>query len=810
MIKNSFKVAWRSMQKQKLFTTIKIGGFAIGIAACILISLFIIDEISYDKHYKGADQIFRIANEDSSHGTSSRWTLLGAPIRNILYEQYPEFEKVARVILWDGWQAGSNQFRTVGSKQNIYEKGFIYADPELLDILEIPMIYGESSYALTEPNSIVLSRRKAEKHFPNENPVGKQIVLNDHQRLYTVGGVMDLPSNTHLQCDFILTLEGIEFWRGEQTDWCCKNYEYYVKLNPGIDKEALEDKLLYLNEAHIVPYLEASGSVDAAHFKESRKYYLQPIENIYLNVDSVEDMASVHGIEDVVWILGVVAVFILSLACINFINLSTAKSAQRAKEVGLRKVVGSQRTHLIFQYLIESLLYSFFAVILGILISIVFLPFFNDVAGKSLSFPWEKLWFIPGVLTITLIVGIVAGIYPAVYMTAFKPIEVLKGKISQGARNSRFRSTLVVFQFTISLVLVIGAVIVSQQMYFILNKELGYNSHQVITIEATRTMGPQQKVFKEELLKVASVENVTISSYIPIPGTEQNNQDYWKEGRTKLDPGVECRHWQVDQDYMETLEIKLTKGRQLQEEIASDTSAIVINETMASLLRLEEPIGSKIYGSSKLWHVVGVVEDFHFGAMSEPIGPLGMVLSRWGGSMVITKVSTENMKETLSQITSIWDAFMPHQAIRYSFLDDRFSKTWTNETLGRIQTIFSAFAGLAIIIACLGLFALSAFTMEQRNKEISIRKVLGASFASLFGIITLDFVKLLLISFVVAIPIGWYTMDSFLIDFAYRIEIRWTVFALTGLGFLVIVLSTVSKHAIALAAKNPAETLKDE
>lgn len=809
MLKNYFKVAWRSMIKQKVYAAIKIGGFAIGIAACILISLYIIDETHFDTHYQDGDRIFRLTNEYAS-AENDRWTLLGAPIRKILYDQFPEIEKVARVIVWEMRYAGDNQFRRIENKQNFYEKGFIYADPELLDILEIPMVYGESGHALSESNTIVLSKSKADKHFPNENPVGKQITLNDGALDLTIGGVMeDLPANTHLQFDFIISLSGIEFWRGEQTDWCCKNYEYYVKTQPGTDKNTLEKKLLSIRDDHIVPYLESSGSANAQDVKENHFYYLQPIRNAYLRSDNVDDMISRHGVEDVVWILGVIAMFILFLACVNFINLSTAKSAQRSKEVGLRKAIGSYRSNLIFQHLSESILYSFLAVLLGVGFAWILLPTFSDVADKTLVLPFLEWWFFLGILALTLFVGLVAGIYPALYMTSFRPVEALKGQVRQGAKSSLFRSALVVFQFTISLVLIIGAIIVSQQMRFILNKELGYNNEQVIVIEETRPMRSAQRIFKDELVKLADVKNATISSYIPIAGTAQNNQNFWQAGKSKIDRGVESRLWRVDDDYFQTLGLKLAEGRELDAHIASDTSSIIINESMARLLQLKKPIGSKIEGSGRTWQVIGIVEDFHFGSVANPIGPLCMVLSN-SGSMVIAKVNTKDMFATLTQISEVWDKLMPNQAIRYSFLDERFAKTWTNETLRRTQTIFSAFAGLAIFIACLGLFALATFTMEQRSKEISIRKVLGASLSSLFSLVTSHFFKLVLLSLILAIPLGWWLMNLFLEDFAYRIDISWEAFAITGIAAFLIVLFTVSKQAISLATSNPVKSLKDE
>lgn len=811
MFTNNFKIAWRGLLKQRTYAAIQIGGLAIGIASCILISLFIKDEVSYDTHYEDGERIFRLANAYTDANDFGRWTLIQAPVRSILYESFPEIEKVSRIVVREWKNAGDNQFRKVESKRNIYEKGFIYADPEILEILEVPMIYGVQKDALKQPNSIVLSRSKAEKYYPNENPVGKQIALNDGETVLTIGGVMDdFPGTSHLQYDFIITLADFEFWPGEQTNWCCSNYEYYLKLKPGTDKMALEKKLLYIRDNFVIPQLEARGATDVEDVKKFRSYYLQPVSNIYLNPDEVGDGLPSHGVLDVVRVLAIIAVIILLLACINFVNLSTAKSANRAKEVGLRKVIGSSRLDLIYQYLSESLLYSFSAILLGAMVSWFVLPWFNALTEKAISFPWMEWWFVSSLLLGVVVVGILSGGYPALYLSAFKPADVLKGKLRLGSRNVPLKNGLVVFQFVTSIVLIIGAMIVHRQMDFFLNKKLGFSKDQVITIESADTMGESRQAFKEALLQQSDVKQVTVSSYLPIAETAVNNYEFWQRGRKELDPGVEARVWSVDADYIETLGMHLVSGKDFLPSSNSDKESIIINQKMADLLNLDQPIGATLvsnFGSPR--RVIGVVEDFHFGSLAGPIGPLCMLPGK-SGSQVIVKVESEDMEKTMQSITSLWDDFMPNQPIRYSFLDERFANTWTNRMLNRIESIFLVFAGLAISIACLGLFALSAFMVEQRAKEISIRKVLGASIKSILVLVTSGFVKLVFAAMLIAIPIGWYFMRQFLADFAYRIDLSWDVFLTSGLLAVFIAVLTVGHQALKVAFSNPVDSLRDE
>src|SRR5882762_1718248 len=807
MFQNYFKIAWRTMSRQKMYTGIKIGGFALGLATCILIFLFIRHEVSYDKQYKAGAHLYRVYN-DYSGPDGGKWTSFPASIVHILKNDFPEVEKAGRLIPYSGWfNAGSNLFRPADKLENSYEEGFAYADQELLEVLEIPMVYGNPLHALDKPNTVVLSKRKADKYFPNEDPTGRTIILNeDKTKPYTIGGVMyDFPANKHLQSDFLLTLTGVEFWPGEQTSWCCWNYNAYVRLRRDANPALLEKKLLSITNTYYVAYLKETGNQSAADVKKYQHFRLQPIGDIHLQSEGISDSIP-HGDIRYIWLFGGIAIFILLLACINFINLSTAKSANRAKEVGLRKVVGSARGYLVRQFLTESLVYSFVSFVLAILIVSLAMPYFNSVAGKHLIIPWTEWWLFPILIAAAIVIGLLAGIYPSFYLSAFKPVDVLKGSVSRGSKSSKLRSGMVIFQFTTSIILIIGTVIIHRQMKFILNTKVGFDKEQVLTIQGANTMEGNQTTFKDELLKLADVEHVTINSYLPIEGTKRDQNPFWKDGKSKEEKAVGAQKWYVDEDYLSTMGMKLVEGRNFILGLASDSQSIVINQAMAKAMGLTKPVGERIM-NWETYTVIGVVEDFHFESMKGAIGPLSLVVGH-GGSIVSVKAKSKNMANVLQSVTRVWNKFMPHQPIRYSFLDESYARMY--DDVQRMGNIFASFAILAIIVACLGLFALSVFMVEQRSKEISIRLVLGASVKNVFRLLTQNFVKLVLISFVVAAPLSWYMMQKWLEDYAYKVNITWDVFFLAGLISVFIALLTVSYQSIRAALANPAESLRTE
>ncbi|MEO7990138.1 MAG: ABC transporter permease [Chryseolinea sp.] len=805
MLQNYFKIGWRNLSKQKMYSSIKIGGFALGIAACLLIALFIKDELSYDRHYPDGDRIFRVLQAYHFRGESGKDVWFQAPFAKALKDDYPEIEKVGRYNSSELFGAGSNQIRRADEAENTFEEGFVYADQELLEILQVPMVYGNLKHCLDEPHTIVITKSKADKYFPGENPVGKLMVRNnDNANPFKVGGVMeDFPANSHLHFDFIMTMKGVEFWDGEQSYWGATNYPTYILLRQGADAAQLEKKLSKVIEKYLLPHWLNEGMADAKEAAKSVWFELQPVKDIYLRSEGVSDPLS-HGDIRFVWLFGAIAGFILVIACINFINLSTAKSANRAKEVGLRKTVGSYRSNIINQFLTESLVFSFLSFAIGLVLAWLLLPFFNVLSAKSLIFPWQE-WELYPILVIALIaVGILAGLYPAFYLSAFKPVNVLKGNVSRGSKNATTRSMLVVFQFTTSITLIIATFIIYRQVEYILNKKVGFDKEQVLLIQGTSTLDKQIKTFKNELTKLSAVKSVTISDYLPIKGTKRNGNSFFKEGRSKTDQSVGTQVWRVDHDYIKTMGMKLIEGRNFSEDMRTDSASIIINRAMAKELELTDPVGQRIM-NWQVYNVIGVVEDFHFESLREEIGPLALILGD-DSNIISVKISSTDMSSVISSVEAIWKKFSPNQPIRYSFLDESYAHMY--DDVQRMGRIFISAAVLAIIVACLGLFALSAFMVEQRSKEISIRLVLGASLKSIFSLLTINFLKLVLISIVIAAPVAWYMMHKWLQDFTYRTEITWDVFVLAGaIGVLIAVL-TISYQSIKAGLIKPAENLK--
>jgi putative ABC transport system permease protein len=813
MIKNYFKIALRQFRKQKMYAAIKIGGFAFSIAACLLIALYIRNELSYDKMYPNANRIYRLVGVYNDNGKIEKATDWPAPISKALKANFPEIELSGRMMSNSLiGHAGNDELRRADRVQNTYEKGFTYADQQTLDILKLPMVYGKQEAALKEPFTMVISKSKADKYFPGQNPIGQVMYLdNDKAHPYRIGGVMaDLPETSHLHpYNFLLSLSGMEFWNGEQNNWDDTNYPDYVLLQPGANVARLEKKITsIITKDYYLPTLLKDGTKDAEKMISNFKMVLQPVTDINLYSYDIEDGLS-HGDIRFIWLFGGVAAFILIIACINFVNLATAKSANRAKEVGLRKVVGSYRSSLIKQFLTESLLCSLLSFIIGLFLAWLLLPYFNTLASKSLTMPWGEWWLLPMILVSAFIIGIIAGLYPAFYLSAFKPAQVLKGAISTGSKGSVLRNSLVVFQFTASILLIIGTLVIYNQMHYILNQKVGFDKDQVVIVQGANTLGDKNvKNFKNELEKLASVKSASISDYLPIAGTKRNGNTFFTDGRTRLDAGVSGQYWQIDDTYLKTLGMKLVEGRNFSYNMSDDTAGktIIINQTLAKKLNLKNPIGAKITNGDT-FTVIGVVQDFNFENMHDQIGPVALHFGL-SPSMVSVKVRGADMKNTLQSIAATWKQFAPDQPIRYTFMDESFANMYADVT--RMGNIFTTFAILAIIIACLGLFALSAFMAEQRSKEIGIRKVLGASVSGITTLLSFDFVKLVVLAILIASPIAWWGTNKWLQGFAYREPLQWWIFAVAGLAAIFIALITVSFQSIKAALMNPVQSLKAE
>ena len=812
MFKNYFKIAIRQIRKQKMYSAIKIGGFAFSIAACLLIALYIRSELSFDRMYPDANRIYRLLGVYNNNGTLEKQTYWPAPLGKALKADFPDVELSGRLMSGTLMGAGNAEIRRADQVENSYEDKITFADQQVLDMLKLPMVYGNRSQALANPLTMVISKSKSDKYFPGQNPIGRVMYLNnDKTRPYTIGGVMqDMPATSHLQYNFLLTLTGMEFGNGEQNNWSNYNYSDYLLVRAGTDPKKLEKKISAdIVKKYLLPQMISDGTKNAAGEAAKFSLVLQPVTVINLYSYDIDDGLS-HGDIRFIWLFSAVAGFILIIACINFVNLATAKSANRAKEVGLRKVVGSYRSSLIKQFLIESLLYSCLSFIIGLLLAWLLLPYFNILASKSLTMPWGEWWLLPVILFSAFVIGIVAGLYPAFYLSAFKPEQVLKGELATGSKGSLLRNSLVVFQFTASIVLIIGTMVIYNQMHFILNQKIGFNKDQVVIVQGANNLGDENLLrFKNDLQKLASVKSISISDYLPIDaGTKRNGNTFFIDGRSKLDAGVYGQFWQIDDTYLKTLGIKLVEGRNFSYEKSDDTAGktVIINRALAKKLNLKRAIGARIT-NGYTFTVIGIVQDFNFESMHDLIGPL-MLHFGISPSLVSIKVSGTDMKTTLQSIAATWKKFAPDQPIRYSFLDESFANMYAD--VQRMGYIFTTFAILAILIACLGLFALSAFLAEQRSKEIGIRKVLGASVSGITKLLSLDFVKLVALAILIASPIAWWGMNKWLQGFAYREPVRWWIFASAGLVAILIALITVSFQAIKAAIMNPVRSLRTE
>jgi putative ABC transport system permease protein len=822
MFPNFLRVALRQMRKQGFYTAINIGGFALGIATCLLIALYIHHETSYDRDYPNGDRLYRIYESWDYRGNTGKGTAQAAPFAQTLKNEFPEVELAGRVMPYAlFWGAGSNEVMPEGKVNDTYEEGFAYADQSMLDMLQTPMVYGERAHALTEPLSIVISRRKADKLFPGVNPVGKLIYLNDDkQHPYKVGGVMqDPPANTQFQYDFFLTLTGKEMWNGEQQTWDATNYETFLQLRPDADPSRVEAKLHQLLKEHWLPEMLKDGTADAQGILAATHLHIQPLKDVHLASD-IDDGHS-HGDVRLIWLFGAVAGFILILACINFINLSTARSTNRAREVGIRKVVGSRRAGLIWQFLLESLLLSYFAFVLAIGLVFLLRPLFGQLAGTTLTIPYNDWQLIPGLILAATMTGLLAGLYPSIYLSRFRPIEVLRGthgfrtssfrwkgrsSVSRGSRHSALRSVLVVFQFTTSVILIVATLVVSRQMQFLLNRKLGFDKSQVMLIQGTGPLDKQLTAFKTELLKLEGVKNVSVSDFLPVTGGKRNMNTFYISGQEKTGFGTSAQSWWVDPDYLATMGMHLVAGRMFSASIASDSTAIVINETMAKQLGFKDPLGKEITTGWKQ-HIIGMVADFNFESMKQQVGPLVLHRGDWA-TVVAVKANGADMASLIGKVARVWKSFSPHQELRYTFLDESLARMYMD--VQRTGNIFTSFASLAIIIACLGLFALSAYMAEQRRKEIGIRKVLGATIRAMMSLLSKDFAVLIGIAILIASPIAWWLMHRWLQDFAYRVDIGVLVFVIAGGLVIGIAFVTMSVQLLRAATANPAPSLRME
>jgi putative ABC transport system permease protein len=807
MFRNYFKIALRNLWKNKGFSAINIFGLAIGIGTCLLITLYVLDELSFDRFNKNSDRIYRVNVDIKFGGADQKFAVACAPLAFSMVRDYPQVENAVRFRNYGGSAVKKGN-------QNIQERNIISADSTLFDVFTLPMFRGNPKTALTQPNSVVITESIANKYFGKTDVLGKQLLF-DNRNLYAITGVIkDMPENAHFHYDFFVSLSSSP--ESREDNWLSFNFNTYLLLKPGTDPKIIEAKFTEVMKKYMWPQAESVMHVTADEFRKSGNYLnlsLMPLTDIHLKSDRIAELAANSSIQTV-YIFSAIAIFILLIACVNFMNLSTARSSNRAKEVGVRKVLGTLRSNLINQFLTESVMMSLIAFIIAMVVSLLLLPLFNQLASKQFTLsPFAHPLLVPLLFLFAIAVGLIAGSYPAFYLSAFKPIEVLKGKIGAGFKSSYFRSILVVFQFFISIFLIIGTIVIYRQLHYIQNKKLGFNKEQVLTIKGTYVLDKQVEAFRDEVLKQPGITSATISGFLPVPSSRTDNP-FFPEGEIDNKKAVSMQNWSVDYDYIKTLGMEISKGRNFSKDFGTDSSAVILNETAARLFGYQDPIGKKI---SKLldvkstatqnYTVIGVVKNFHFSSLRENIGALCLTLGR-STENVSFRLSTNNLAATVKNIESIWKKMAPQEPFNYSFLNEDFNAMYASEQ--RVGKIFIVFAILAIFIACLGLLGLATYAAEQRTKEIGIRKVLGASISNIAAMLSKDFLKLVVIAAVITFPVAGWAMNKWLQDFAYRIAISWWIFMIAGLLAVVIALITISFQAIKAAVSNPVKSLRTE
>jgi len=810
MLKSFFKIAFRNLTKNKAFSFINIVGLAAGLATCMLIMIYVFDENSVDKHHKDGDRVFRVAGITNKGET---WAAGPGPLAAGLKSDLPEVEQSTRLLTFPDIETMLIKYEQPGISKQFFERNGYYVDSTFFQLFTYDFVYGNALEALNLPNSTVISKEMSQKFFGNSNPVGKALLINTPfgNFNYTVKGVFTTEKyKSHIPANFFLSMRNNDMWNWvqQQTRWTTNNIFFtYVKLKQRVNTPAFERKMKAFFEQH------AGADMKTAGF--SKTLFLQPLKRIYL-YSAIGNEIAANGNITYLYILGSIAIFILTIACINFMNLSTARSEKRAREVGVRKVMGANKSLLIWQFLGESFIMCLIALLLGLTFARMLLPEFNNLTQKHMD-PLSQPGLIAWIAGLTMVTGLLSGLYPAFYLSAFKPVSVLKGKILNSFSATIIRKGLVVFQYTISICLVIGAIVTSQQLNLLKNQQLGFNKDQQIVLplqQAYKNSAKDYIPLKNELLNNPEIKSVTSGS--TYPGIANlSDALFYPEGKTSKDM-VDIRLSGIENDYFETLGLQLISGRSFSKDFTSDSAAIILNEAAVKELGYQagHAIGKKIQYDIGNNHaelqIVGVVKNFNFESLHNEIKPFGFTTglfsNRYG--YLIATLQTHNYAKLLSAIEKSWHKLNPETPFVYSFLDQDFQRNYDKEQ--RISSITIYFTVIAILIACLGLFGLAAFSAEQRTKEIGIRKVLGASVKDVAMLLSKDFVKLIFIAIIIASPVAWFIMNKWLQDFAYRITINWWMFLMAGLSSVLIAVLTVSFQAIKAALANPVKSLRTE
>lgn len=795
--------------KNKRIAAINVAGLAIGIATCLVIALFVQHELSYDRFNEKADRIVRVTFNASIQGEKMNEATVMPPVAQTLKSEFPEVEDATRLRF-----RGTPLLELNG---NIYrDNELAFADENVFSVFTLPLLEGDAATALKEPNSAVVSQHTAEKLFGKVPALGKVLTFKDWDTPYRITGVMkDMPENSHFHLDILTSMAGLP--EAKEPTWMNSNFYTYLLLEKGADPKSLEAKLPAIIDKYLGPQVKDGLGMSFEEFKAKGNQltlHLQPLTDIYLHSPpGMDTELGSTGDARYVYIFGAIAVFMLLIACINFMNLSTAGASRRAKEVGIRKVIGSEKSELVRQFLTESVLLAVTSLVIGLMLAEAALPIFNQLSDKHLRFDYMgSPWMLPGLLLFGLLTGLLAGSYPAFFMSAFKPQTVLKGHSSNGRKSIGLRNGLVVFQFALSITLMVCTTVVWKQLDFIQNAKLGYDKNAVLVVPNLWALGEREAALRQKIAQDPRVLKSSYSGYVPAGPSWDNNMFFSPD--TDPTQTIRTLRYDVDENYLSTLGMRLAAGRNFSPEEAADSSAVLVNEAAVEAFGWKDgAVGHTLIASFKKdevrrqVHVIGVVEDFHFKSFHERISPLVMTLKPNNGSALL-KVNLAEISGLLADLGNEWKSASVDFPFEYSFLDERIYNTYRSER--RTGTVLSIFAGLTIFVACLGLLGLAIFTASQRTKEIGIRKVLGASVASVVGLLSKEFVSLVIVSLIIATPLAYYFMNKWLHDFAYRIDIHWTVFVLAGLAAVGVAFLTVSFQSVKAALANPVKSLRSE
>lgn len=807
MIYNYLKIAVRNLLKYRFISFINLFGLTVGLTCCLLITAYILNEFSYDRYVDKADRIYRVTRSFNNPETGALSLTLGAvapPFATYLQNDFPEIEKITRLL-----PNGTTAFHYDDKIFN--EKDVYFADEHLFDFFKVDMVKGNAQKALTGPFSVMLSEEVAHKYFGNDEPLNKMVKLDNQLSCAVTGVFKAFPANTQVHPSVLIsfsTLNDSTVYGAEnlRTNWGNNAFYTYLLLPPHYDTRRMEARFPAFLDEHVN---------DKGKFKPSQwtKLALQKFTDIHLRSHTDSELEENGDIKRV-YVFSAIALFILLIACINYMNLSTARSALRAREIGVRKVVGAQRKEIIAQFLSESVLVSWLALILAFTITWLLIPWLNKISGQELTINILLQWkVIVPLLLVPFVVGIISGIYPALFMSSFRPVVVLKGLFKVGGGNISFRKVLVTVQFAISIILIISTTIVFLQMRYMQKKSLGFDKEHIVTVAYNTGLDKQFETFRNELLTNSAVINAGRSSRIPT-GRLLDAMGARVQRGDSLEPvGADVKFIWADKDFISSYGIKVLAGRGFSRDFSTDSNSFLINESAVKVLGFksnDEAIGKPFGYGFRNGQVVGVFNDFHFESMHQKIVPLVMLIPKNpnGYGRISIKVSGNNIPGALSHIESVWKKFLPETPFEYTFLDENFDMLYRSEE--KEKTIFGIFSSIAIFIACLGLFGLSAFAISQRIKEIGIRKVLGANTGTIVSLLSKDFLKLVLIAAIFAFPVAWYAMNNWLQDFAYRIGIPWWVFIAAGIVAALIALATISFQAIKAALANPVKSLRTE